>query len=302
MIGKVKKLITFMGLKKRTIQKEVTLSGVGVHTGQKVTLRLKPSSSGRIIFRRLDLGGEEIDLDYRKAKAENSSLLQRNSTVIRTVEHLLATLYVFGLDSLEIELDGEEIPVGDGSSRPFVDLMEQAGLVFLAEEKRVIRVKRTVRVENNGAWISFSPDSDLYLLYTIDYPHPLIGTQRYQGYLGLKKFKEEIAPARTFGFLRDVPAMLARGLARGGSLENAIILDDRGIVNPPLRFPDEFVRHKVLDLIGDLALCGRPLLGRVEVSRGGHRLHQAGVKALLEDKASWEEDEASFPTFLTESF
>jgi len=291
-----------MGVKKRTIKREITFSGVGVHTGQKVNLRLKPSSSGRIIFRRLDLGGEEIDLDYRKAKAENSSLLQKDSIVIRTVEHLLATLYVFGLDSLEIELDGEEIPAGDGSSRPFVDLIEQAGLMFLLEEKKVIRVKRPVKVENNGAWIKFSPDSDLYLLYTIDYPHPLIGIQRYQGYVGLKKFKEEIAPARTFGFLRDVPAMLARGLARGGSLENAIILDDWGIVNPPLRFPDEFVRHKVLDLIGDLALSGRPLLGRVEVSRGGHKLHQAGVKALLEDKASWEEDEEGVPGFLIESF
>jgi len=291
-----------MGLKKRTIEREIIFSGVGVHTGQKVNLRLKPSSSGQIIFRRLDLGGEEVDLDYRKAKAENSSLLQKDSTVIRTVEHLLATLYVFGLDSLEIEVDGEEIPAGDGSSRPFVDLIEQAGVAFLAEEKRVIRVKRPVRVENNGAWISFSPDSDLYVLYTIDYPHPLIGTQRYQSYLGLKKFKEEIAPARTFGFLRDVPAMLARGLARGGSLENAIILDDRGIVNPPLRFPDEFVRHKVLDLIGDLALSGQPLLGRVEVSRGGHKLHQAGLRALLEDKASWEEDEERFPSFLSESF
>lgn len=296
------KKINNMGVKKRTIKREITFSGVGVHTGQKVNLRLKPSSSGRIIFRRLDLGGEEIDLDYRKAKAENSSLLQKDSIVIRTVEHLLATLYVFGLDSLEIELDGEEIPAGDGSSRPFVDLIEQAGLMFLLEEKKVIRVKRPVKVENNGAWIKFSPDSDLYLLYTIDYPHPLIGIQRYQGYVGLKKFKEEIAPARTFGFLRDVPAMLARGLARGGSLENAIILDDWGIVNPPLRFPDEFVRHKVLDLIGDLALSGRPLLGRVEVSRGGHKLHQAGVKALLEDKASWEEDEEGVPGFLIESF
>lgn len=289
-----------MGLKKRTIQREVSFSGIGVHTGQRVNLRLKPSFWGRIIFRRLDLGGEEIELDYKKARAESSSLLSQDSVIVRTVEHLLATLYVFGLDSLEIELDGEEVPVGDGSALPFINLIEKAGLVFLEEEKKVIKVKKPIRLEKNGGWISFSPHSDLYLIYTIDYSHPLIGTQRYEDFLKLKKFKEEIAPARTFGFLRDVPMMLEKGLARGGSLENAIVLDDQGILNPPLRFPDEFVRHKVLDLIGDLALSATPLLARVEVYRGGHSLHQAGLAALFEDRANWEENDGPVPTFLIE--
>lgn len=289
-----------MSLQKRTIQREVTFSGIGVHTGQKVNLRLKPSFYGRIIFRRLDLGGEEIELDYQKARAESSSILGQDSIIVRTVEHLLATLYVFGLDSLEIELDGEEVPVGDGSALPFINLIEKAGLAFLIEEKKIIKVKKPIRVEKSGGWISFSPHSDLYLIYTIDYAHPLIGSQRYEDFLRVRKFKEEIAPARTFGFLRDVPMMLERGLARGGSLENAIVLDEQGILNPPLRFPDEFVRHKVLDLIGDLALSAAPLLAKIEVNRGGHNLHQAGLAALFEDKANWEEIDDPVPKFLTE--
>lgn len=289
-----------MSLKKRTIQREVSFSGIGVHTGQRVNLRLKPSFCGRIIFRRLDLGGSEIEVDYKKAEAENSSLLRQDSVIVRTIEHLLATLYVFGLDSLEIELDGEEVPIGDGSALPFINLIEKAGLTFLNEEKKVIKVKKPITIEKNGAWISLSPHSDLYLLYTIHYSHPLIGTQRYEDFLRIKKFKEEIAPARTFGFLRDVPTMLERGLAKGGSLENAIVLTDQGIVNPPLRFPDEFVRHKVLDLIGDLALSTAPFLARIEVNRGGHNLHQAGLAALFEDKANWEEDNQPVPAYLTE--
>lgn len=289
-----------MSLKKRTIQREVSFLDIGIHTGQRVNLKLKPSFCGRIIFRRLDLGGKEIELDYRKARAESSSLLSQDSVIVRTVEHLLATLYVFGLDSLEIELDGEEVPFGDGSALPFIELIGKAGLAFLEEEKKVIKVKKPIRLEKNGGWISFSPHSDLYLIYTIDYSHPLIGIQRYEDFLRIKKFKEEIAPARTFGFLRDVPTMLERGLARGGSLENAIVLDDRGIVNPPLRFPDEFVRHKVLDLIGDLAISAAPLSARIEVNRGGHGLHQAGLAALFEDKTNWEENNESVPTFLTE--
>ncbi len=289
-----------MGLKKRTIQQEISFSGIGIHTGQRVNLRLKPSYCGHIIFRRLDLGGIEIELDYKKARAKSSSLLHQDSVMVRTVEHLLAALYVYGLDSLEIELDGEEIPIGDGSALPFINLIERAGLVFLEEEKKVIKVKKPLTIEKKGGWISFFPHSDLYFAYTIEYSHPLIGTQRFEDSLRIKKFKEDIAPARTFGFLRDVPSMLERGMARGGSLENALILDDEGIINPPLRFPDEFVRHKVLDLIGDIALLAVPLLARIEVNRGGHELHQAGLAALLEDKTIWEEENRQFPAFLTE--
>ncbi|MCX7974963.1 MAG: UDP-3-O-acyl-N-acetylglucosamine deacetylase [Candidatus Aminicenantes bacterium] len=285
-------------MKKRTLAKEITFSGIGVHTGQKVFLRLKPSFSGRIIFRRLDLGSKEIELDHRLARAESSSLLKNKSITVRTIEHLLATLYVFGLDSLEIELDGEEIPIGDGSAKPFVELIKSAGQVCLAEEKRIIKVKRPVKVEKNGSWICFLPEPDLKINYTIEYSHPLIGRQQFQTYLDLKKFVEEIAPARTFGFLRDVPSMLTKGLAKGGSFDNALILDDQGLINPPLRFPDEFIRHKVLDLLGDLALAGKPLLGLVEVYRGGHSLHQAGLVALLEDEANWEEEVKLTPSFL----
>lgn len=287
-------------MKKRTLAQEVNFSGIGIHTGQKVNLKLKPSFSGQITFHRLDLGDKTIELNYRLARAESSSLLQNNGLIVRTIEHLLATLFVFGLDSLEIELDGEEVPIGDGSAKPFVDLISQAGQVFLAEDKKVLRIKKPLRVEKDSRWISFAPADDLEIIYLIDYAHPLIGHQEYHSRLSLKKFKEEIAPARTFGFLRDVPAMIAKGLAQGGSLENALILDDQGLINPPLRFPDEFVKHKVLDLLGDLALAGKALLGRIEVCRGGHSLHQAGLACLLEKQDYWEEEEEHVPSFLVE--
>lgn len=286
-------------MKKRTLAQEVSFSGIGIHTGQRVNLRLKPSLTGQIVFHRLDVGGKAIELNYKLARAESSSLLQNDGLIVRTVEHLLATLYVFGVDSLEIELDGEEIPIGDGSAKPFVDLISQAGQVFLAEEKKIIKIKKPWHVEKDGRWIRFLPAEDLEIFYFIDYAHPLIGHQEYHCLLSLKKFKEEIAPARTFGFLRDVPAMIAKGLAQGGSFDNALILDDQGLINPPLRFPDEFVRHKVLDLLGDLALAGKALLGRIEVCRGGHSLHQAGLASFLEKKDNWEEAE-EVPSFLAE--
>jgi len=287
-------------LKKRTIRREVRFSGRGVHTGKEVTLTLKPSESGRITFRRLDLGGREIELNPKLARAENASLLVIGSTRVRTIEHLLAVLYVFGLDSLEVELDGEEVPIGDGSALPFINLIKNAGIAILSEEKKIIKVIKSLKIEERGAWISFAPHSELSLFYAIDYPHPLIGHQEYQGVLGVKSFTQKIAPGRTFGFLRDVPALLERGLAQGGTLRNAVILDDREVLNPPLRFPDEFVRHKVLDLIGDLALLGAPLMARVEVNRGGHGLHQAGIKALLRATDRWVEEKGLFPSFLSE--
>ncbi len=287
-------------MKKRTIGREVQFSGQGVHTGQPVSITLKPSERGRIIFRRQDLGGKEVALDWQKARAESSSLLVDGSVTIRTVEHLLAALYVFGVDSLEIELDGEEIPIADGSALPFVSLVKQAGWRFLEEEKRCLRVTQELRIDKGKAWIKFSPASDFRLIYSIDYPHPLIGVQKYEGYLRFQNFIREIAPARTFGFLKDVSAMRERGLARGGSLENAIVLDEETIINPPLRYPDEFVRHKVADLIGDLALLGKPILAQVEVYRGGHELHQQGLATLLASPDYWREETGKFPVFLEE--
>ncbi len=286
-------------MKKRTLKNRVEFAGRGVHTGKKVVMTLKPSDSGRVVFRRLDLDGAELELDYRAARAESSSVLEKGQVAVRTVEHLLATLYVFGIDSLDIELTAEEIPIGDGSAAPFVNLIRQAGIEFLSPEKKVLKVIKPLTVEKGEGKLSFFPAADLWLTYSIDYAHPAIGRQVFHGPLRLNSFIDEIAPARTFGFLQDVPAMLERGLARGGTLENAIILDDKGPVNPPLRFADEFVRHKMLDLIGDLALIGKPLLARVEVFRGGHSLHQLGVWTLLESE-NWVEEENEAPLFLAE--
>ncbi|MGQ9470435.1 MAG: UDP-3-O-acyl-N-acetylglucosamine deacetylase [Candidatus Aminicenantales bacterium] len=286
-------------MKKRTLKHQVQFAGRGVHTGKKVVMNLKPSDSGRLIFRRLDLGGAELELDYRAARAESSSVLESGPVAIRTVEHLLAALYVFGIDSLDVEVTAEEIPIGDGSALPFVNLIRQAGIEFLTPEKKILKVIKPLTVEKGEARLSFFPAPDLLLSYSIDYAHPAIGHQVFHGPLRLKNFVDEIAPARTFGFLRDVPVMLERGLARGGTLENAIILNEKGPLNPPLRYADEFVRHKMLDLIGDLALSGRPILARVEVFSGGHSLHQLGISTLLESEC-WVEVENTAPFFLAE--
>ncbi|MBE0460648.1 MAG: UDP-3-O-[3-hydroxymyristoyl] N-acetylglucosamine deacetylase [Candidatus Aminicenantes bacterium] len=274
--------------KLRTIQKEVVLSGVGIHSGAKVDLHLKPSDSGRVVFLRTDLNGLEFHMDPCNVEVKNSTILKGKGQKIQTIEHLMASLYIFGIDSLLISLNAIEIPILDGSALPFVDALFDAGFEELSEEKKTIRIRKPFVVEDKNGAVYVEPDKNLRITYFIDYPHPLIQKQNLSVLVTKKHFVQEIAPARTFGFLKDVIALRAQGLALGGSLKNAIVLDDTGIINGPLRFPDEFVRHKILDFVGDLSIMGFPIIGHFRAERAGHPLHIKTVRFLLEHPKYWE--------------
>lgn len=271
----------------RTIQKEVHFSGIGVHSGKDVNLRLMPSSSGKIVFRRTDLENLELTLDWRRIEARNNTSLVAERCRIQTLEHLLAVLYVLGVDSLIVEMDGEEIPIMDGSASPILEYILEAGFKALPQKKRYIKILKSFSLKEKEASVSFLPDSVFKITYCIEFDHPLINRQEKSFLFDPENFKNEIAPARTFGFLKDVPALRAEGLALGGSLENALVLDEKDVINGPLRFPDEFVRHKILDFIGDLSLTGSPLIGHFKAHKAGHNLHLKAVHFLLKNQEFW---------------
>jgi UDP-3-O-[3-hydroxymyristoyl] N-acetylglucosamine deacetylase len=285
-------------IEKRTIQKKISISGKGIHSGESVTLTLKPSSLGRIIFRRIDLANLEIEVDPKTVEARNCSSLVFASGRIQTIEHLLAVLHILGLDSLEIELDKGELPIMDGSAAPLAAAILGAGTRSLPESKKVIKILKPYVIQEDKASLSFGPDPDFRITYVIDFPHPLIGRQEISIAPTRQSFLDEIAPARTFGFYKDVAELYRRGLALGGSLENAVVLDEEKVISGPLRYSDEFVRHKVLDLIGDLALIGRPLLGHFRADRAGHGLHLKVVHFLLDHPDFWAFEEAAAPRHL----
>ena len=285
-------------LKKRTLARAVSLSGTGIHSGEPGRLTLKPSSSGRILFRRTDLAGPAEPIDPWQVETGNRSSLVSGGSPVQTVEHLLAVLYALGIDSLEVEVDGGEVPIFDGSAAALAQAVAGAGARPLSEDKVVARVLRPLMIEEGGASLSVTPDDDFRITYRIEFPHPAVGAQSISLALTRRIFLEEIAPARTFGFLKDLPELRRRGLALGGSLANVLVLDDEKVVNGPLRFPDEFVRHKVLDLIGDLALFGCPLLGHFTAHRAGHALHVRAVRLLLDPPGSWAPEPAAAPGYL----
>jgi UDP-3-O-[3-hydroxymyristoyl] N-acetylglucosamine deacetylase len=287
-------------LQKQTTQRPVSFSGTGIHSGEQASLIIKPSSEGRVFFRRMDLGGLEVQVDARKIDALNCSCLVFESGRIQTLEHLLAVLYVLGLDSVELELQGEEIPILDGSAAPLAKAVLQAGVQPVPQRAKAVRILQSHTIEEKGASLSFFPDPDFRVSYAIDFSHPLIGRQEMSVSLTRKLFLEEIAPARTFGFLQDAAELRKRGLALGGSLDNAVVLDEKKVISGPLRFQDEFVRHKVLDLIGDLALFGHPLFGHFRAERAGHRLHHQAVLFLLDHPDFWAYEEEASPRFLQE--
>jgi len=209
--------------------------------------------------------------------------------MIATVEHLLAALYASGVDNAIVEIDSLEVPILDGSARPFVEMIEAAGKVLLDAPRQYFRVRKRVEITDGQKRVAIRPEAAFSLACTIEFDHPLIERQHLEAIITERAFAREFAPARTFGFLEEVEGLRRMGLIRGGSLENAIVLTREGILNKEgLRFPDEFVRHKMVDLIGDLALLGRPLLARVEAERPGHALNNAVVSALLADPQAWE--------------
>jgi UDP-3-O-[3-hydroxymyristoyl] N-acetylglucosamine deacetylase len=269
--------------KQTTLRREVATAGIGLHSGRRVNLRLRPAAAGTgIRFRRADLGGTVIpaapaSLD-RCAYATN---LREGEATVSTVEHLLSALYGRGVDNVEVEVDDAELPILDGSALPFLELLREAGVRDLSEPRRYLEVSRPISLVEQGKEIVVRPSARLEVTYLIDFEHPAIGRQERTVVLDPASYAREVAPARTFTFVRDVEALRHIGLALGGSLTNAVVLDDRRLLNATLRFPDEFVRHKILDLVGDLALLGRPLLGHVMAFRAGHDLHGRLVSALL---------------------
>ena len=274
-----------------TLATRVRCTGIGLHSGNPVDVVLRPASAGTgILFVRNDL---ERDVRF-PARAEwvvdtlLATTLGSADVRLSTVEHLIAALRGMGVDNCTVEVSGPELPIMDGSAAPFVYLIQQAGRRPQRRMRRQLVIHRPIEVRDGNRWVRVLPSRSFKVSMTIDYPHPAIGRQTLQASLSPEFFAREIAPARTFGFLKDVQALQAQGLARGGSLQNAIVVDDRRVLNREgLRFPDEFVRHKVLDLIGDLALLGLPLQGHVKAMRGGHALHQALVAEIRANPSCW---------------
>jgi UDP-3-O-[3-hydroxymyristoyl] N-acetylglucosamine deacetylase len=266
----------------KTLAGPITMRGVGLHTGEPARVRLAPAppDSG-IVFARMDRGGIEIPASHEYVVSSSlATTVAADGVSVSTIEHLLAALFGLGIDNARVEVHGPEIPILDGSAAPFVEAVREAGIVAQAAPRRPLHLKRPVTVRQGERTVLALPSDDLRISYAIDFAHPAIGYQAVTLRLDERIFAASIAPARTFCLLRDVNAMRDSGLALGGSLDNALVVGDDGIMNGELRFRDEFVRHKVLDLIGDLALAGAPLRAHVIVFKGGHRMHAALVQKI----------------------
>jgi UDP-3-O-[3-hydroxymyristoyl] N-acetylglucosamine deacetylase len=275
----------------QTIRSSVECKGVGLHSGAPVHLKILPAASGAgIIFRRTDLDGFEVEAIGRNvARVSYATSLMKKGVLISTTEHLLSAFVGMGIDNAIVELDNLELPILDGSAQPFVDLIRRAGVRKQRRARTFLKVLRPLELHEGSKFIGVYPSDRYTVSYTIDFPHPLIGRESRSLELTNGHYLKEIASARTFGFLHEAEMMRQQGLIRGASEENAIVLTRDGVVNPPLRYTDEFVRHKILDLIGDLALFGKRILGNVVADRAGHAMHTALVSRMLRDQSSWEE-------------
>ncbi len=276
----------------RTIAEKVSCHGTGLHSGAPVELTLYPARANTgIVFERCDLD-HPVSIPACAGSVSSTcfaTTLRRGAATVGTVEHLMAALYGLGIDNVRIQVGGPEIPVMDGSAASFVYLLRQAGVFEQEAPRRVLRVRRAIEFRDGPRRIRIEPARGFRVSYLVDFAHPSIGRQSLRDLdLSGGTFESEICRARTFGFLHEVEQMWRSGLGRGGSLENTVVLDESGVMNPEgLRFPDEFVRHKVLDLIGDLALLGLPIEGHVSVERGGHALHQRLVAELARRADEW---------------
>jgi len=281
-------------LKQRTLKSLVRATGVGLHTGQRINLALRPAQPDTgIVFRRVDLP-TPVDIPARAdlvGDTRLSSCLVHQDVKVYTVEHLMSALAGMGVDNAYVDLDGPEVPIMDGSAAAFVLLIQQAGLEEQPVPKRFLRVKRKVEVSDGDKWARLEPYEGLRLQFSIVFNHPVIDRTRQSVSVDFAEtsYLKEIARARTFGFMQDVEQLRENGLALGGGLDNALVLDEFRLLNADgLRFADEFIRHKVLDAIGDLYLLGRPLLGAFSAHKSGHALNNKLLRALVADAAAWE--------------
>ncbi|WP_337266978.1 UDP-3-O-acyl-N-acetylglucosamine deacetylase [Oryzifoliimicrobium ureilyticus] len=286
-----------------TVARPVELSGVGVHSGLPVSIVFNPAEPDTgVVFHRMHASGEVTELRAVSSQVGNTDLCTvlgfNPARSVATVEHVMAAVYAMGLDNVIIEVTGAEMPIMDGSSAPFIDAIEQVGLVSLGVKRRYIRVLKPVRIEQGGSWSEFRPYDGTRFEVEIDFDCPLIGRQKWEGDLTAQTFKKELSRARTFGFMRDVERLWASGHALGSSLENSVVIaDDNTVINVEgLRYQkDEFVRHKTLDAVGDLSLAGAPFIGCYRSYRGGHRMNANALKALLSDPTAYEVVETSTP-------
>ncbi len=274
-----------------TVQRPVEARGVGLHHGVPVHIRILPAPpSTGIVFLRTDLDRFPVPASWRHvARVSYATSLMRQGVLISTTEHLLSVLYSMGVDNAYIEIDNLEVPILDGSGQPYVELLRQAGLKAYRRRKKYLRIRRPVSVETGNKRITILPSDRFLLTCDIFFDHPLIGRQSLDLEVTPERYATEIAPARTFGFEHELPQMRDMGLIRGASLDNAICFQAASVANVGgLRFPDECCRHKTLDLIGDLALVGRPLLGHVIAERAGHAMHAELVKRIMSDPTIYE--------------
>jgi UDP-3-O-[3-hydroxymyristoyl] N-acetylglucosamine deacetylase len=273
-----------------TVHREIETHGVGLHTGVQSTLRLLPAPADTgIVFRRTDLDYFTIEAQGQNvARVSYATSLMKKGVLLSTTEHVLAAIYSCGIDNVFVDIDAIEVPILDGSAEPFMQLLDQAGIRKLRRKRRYLRVLKPVQVVEDGRRIAIYPADEFRVRCFVDFGHPLVGQQEVEMVVNAESFRQVLSRARTFCFETDIEPLRAMGLIRGGSLENAIVLTKDGVLNGPLRYADEFGRHKALDLIGDLALLGLPLLGRVEARKAGHALHTQLVSRLLEDTSSWE--------------
>lgn len=281
-------------LKQRTLKKQISATGVGLHNGEKVTLTLKPAAIDTgIVFKRADLPGAPTIQAQPDAVRDTRmcSALEHNGARVSTVEHLMSALAGLGVDNVMIEVTASEIPIMDGSAGPFIYLLQQAGVVEQMAAKKFIRIKKLIEVKEADKWVKFEPYHGFKMDFTIDFAHPVFENSGSNVKIDFKdnSYIKEISRARTFGFMHEVEYLRANGLARGGSLDNAIVLDEYRILNRDgLRYEDEFAKHKVLDAIGDLYMLGHPLLGAFTAYKSGHALNNALLIALLADNDAWE--------------
>ena len=274
-----------------TVQRAVEASGVGLHSGVPVRIRILPAPpSTGIVFLRVDLDSFSIPASWRYVqKVSYATSLMRQGVLISTTEHLLSVFYSMSVDNAYVEIDNLEVPILDGSGQPFVELIRAAGIKYHRKRRRYLRIRRPVSVEGGGKRITIAPSDKFLLTCDVFFEHPLVGRQQLQMEVSPERYAQEIAPARTFGFEYELGQMRNMGLIRGASLENAVCFDRTSILNPEgLRFPDECCRHKALDLIGDLALIGRPLLGHVIAEKAGHAMHFALVNRIMSDPTLYE--------------
>ena len=282
-------------LKQRTLKNPIRATGVGLHSGKKVLMQLRPAPANfGIVFRRTDLD-ENVDIPASAGNVTQTtlgtSLTQGNATV-STVEHLMSALAGLGIDNLVVELSAGEVPIMDGSAGPFVFLLQSAGIEEQAAAKRFVRVRKSVKVEDGDKWARFDPYDGFKINFEIEFDHPVFKRRSQVASMDFSTttFLREVSRARTFGFMRDLEYMRARNLALGGNLDNAIVLDDYRILNEDgLRYEDEFVKHKILDAIGDLYLVGHSLIGEFSGYKSGHALNNRLLRTLMADESAWEE-------------